>query len=138
MNQRLLLDTCAVIWIGDNAPLAEDAVAALDEAGDRGEAAYLSPISAWEIGMLASKGRFASPLAPQAWFDRFIAIGNFRTADLPPKVLIASSFLPGDPPKDPMDRIIIATAREEGLRIMTRDRSILEYGNAGHVSVLAC
>jgi PIN domain nuclease of toxin-antitoxin system len=137
LNQ-LLLDTCAAIWIGNSEELSDEAVAALDEASDQGEPVYISPISAWEIGMLACRGRFASPLSPQAWFDRFLAIGRFQLTELVPSLLIGSSFLPGNPPKDPMDRIIIVTAREEGLRLITRDRVILDYGRAGHVNVLAC
>jgi PIN domain nuclease of toxin-antitoxin system len=33
---------------------------------------------------------------------------------------------------------MIATAREHGLAIVTRDRSLLEYGSRGHVKTLAC
>jgi PIN domain nuclease of toxin-antitoxin system len=134
----LLLDTCAVIWMGENDDLSDQAIAALDDADDRAEQVTLSPISAWEIGMLASKGRFASPLPPQAWFNKFMTEGNFRLSGLSPDVLIASSFLPGAPPNDPIDRIIIATARAENLRLVTRDRAILAYGAAGHVNVIEC
>jgi PIN domain nuclease of toxin-antitoxin system len=136
--QPLLLDTCAIIWMGENDRLSDEAVAAIDRANDRGEQVRFSPISAWEIGMLASKGRFASPLSPQAWFSRFLTGGNFRLTDLLPDVLIASSFLPGLPPTDPIDRIIIATAREYDLTVVTRDRKIVDYGAAGHVSVVKC
>lgn len=54
------------------------------------------------------------------------------------QVLVASSFLPQPIHGDPADRIIIATARERDLTIITRDRAILSYGNAGHVRTLAC
>jgi PIN domain nuclease of toxin-antitoxin system len=138
MTQPLLLDTCAIIWMGENEPLADEAVLALDLASDRGERVRLSPISAWEIGMLASKGRIASPVRPEMWFNRFLTGGNFALSELLPDVLIASSFLPGLPPSDPIDRIIIATAREYDLTLVTRDRKILEYGEAGHVNVLKC
>src|SRR6266536_6711516 len=124
MIQPLLLDTCAIIWMGENDPLSEEAVAAIDQANDRSEQVRFSPISAWEIGMLASKGRFASPLNPQAWFNRFLTGGNFRLSELSPEVLIASSYLHGIPPADPIDRIIIATAREHDLTVVTRDRKI--------------
>ena len=50
-------------------------------------------------------------------------------------LLIASSYLPGKPPKDPTDRILAATARELGA---TRDRALLGYGEQGHVAVLEC
>jgi PIN domain nuclease of toxin-antitoxin system len=36
------------------------------------------------------------------------------------------------------DRILIATAREFAAPLVTRDREMLAYGEAGNVSVLAC
>lgn len=138
MSQLLLLDTCALIWMGEDQDLSSDAVTAIDSAYDRAEPLVLSPISAWEIGMLASKGRFASPLAPEAWFNRFTASGHCRLSPLTPEVLVESSFLPGSPPADPIDRILIATARHENTTLVTRDRMILEYGRAGHVRVIEC
>ena len=138
MMQRLLLDTCAVIWMGEDDALSDAAVAALDAANDRGEQVAISPISAWEIGMLAAKGTFASPLLPAAWFSRFVSGGNYSLPVLSPEVLIESSFLPGKPPNDPIDRIIIATARQHDLTLVTRDRKIIDYGVAGHVSVIEC
>jgi len=59
-------------------------------------------------------------------------------AQLTPETLIASSFLPGRPPRDPVDRILIATAREYGLVLMTRDRGLLDYADQGHLEALAC
>ena len=61
-----------------------------------------------------------------------------RLAELSPDILIAASFLPGTPPRDPMDRILIATARELAATLVTRDRAMLAYGEKGNVSVLAC
>lgn len=135
---KLLLDTCAAIWVvagSDVSPAAEQAIA---KAYERGETILISPITGWEIGQLARQGRFASPHPPKKWFERLLAIDGVELADLPPSVLIDSGFLPGRPPRDPADRIIIATAREQGLTLMTRDRGILDYGSAGHVLTLAC
>jgi PIN domain nuclease of toxin-antitoxin system len=61
-----------------------------------------------------------------------------RVADLSPGILIASSFLPGNPPRDPADRIILATARDIGATLITRDGLLLKYGQAGQISVIAC
>jgi PIN domain nuclease of toxin-antitoxin system len=58
--------------------------------------------------------------------------------ELTPEVLISSSYLPGSPPRDPADRIIAATARVQGYRLVTRDRLLLDYAEAGHVEALAC
>jgi PIN domain nuclease of toxin-antitoxin system len=61
-----------------------------------------------------------------------------RVPDLTIDLLANSCTLPGEPPNDPADRIIIATARESGLVIVTRDSAILSYSQAGHVQTLAC
>jgi PIN domain nuclease of toxin-antitoxin system len=124
--------------MGNDDPLSDDAVEVLDGASDRDEQVAISPISAWEIGILAAKGRFASPLPPSSWFSRFVSGGRYTLPPLSPDILIESSFLPGNPPNDPIDRIIIATAREHGLTVLTRDRTIIQYGKAGHISVIEC
>jgi PIN domain nuclease of toxin-antitoxin system len=54
------------------------------------------------------------------------------------EILTNSCGLPGSPPDDPADRIIIATARETDLTVVTRDRQILKYSRAGHVRTLVC
>jgi PIN domain nuclease of toxin-antitoxin system len=59
-------------------------------------------------------------------------------ADLSPDILIASSFLPGNPQRDPADRIVLATARDLGVTLITRDRLLLAYGENGQVNTIAC
>ena len=136
--QPLLLDTCALIFITQQARLAAAAVAALRAASDGGEPTYVSPISAWEIGMLASRGRLQLLIRPERWFANLFKAPGVRLADMSADVLIASSFLPGKPTKNPTDRIIAATVRELGATLVTRDRALLEYGEAGHIAVVAC
>lgn len=134
----LLLDTCAAIWMAAAASLEPEAEDAIDQARDMDEPIYVSPVTAWEVALLASKGRFASPHSPRAWFDRLMAIDSFELVDVTPALFIDSCFLPGRLSRDPGDRIIVATARGHGLTIVTRDRKILEYSDAGHVLALAC
>ncbi len=135
---NLLLDTCAAIWLGEDAPLSDEAVDAIDATYDQGRSVRVSPFTAWEIGMLVARGRLSSVTQPANWFKRLIGLDGIQLADLSPDILIASSNLPGNPPRDPADRIIIATARELGLTVVTRDRLILDYADAGHVRALAC
>ena len=135
---RFLLDTCAVIWIANGDPLREPAAGALPQAYADGGGLAVSPMSAWEIAMLAAKGRIALSLAPEIWFERFCALPGVALAAMPPSVLIASCALPGAPPADPADRILAATARAFGHTLVTRDRRLLDYGGLGHVRVMAC
>ena len=88
--------------------------------------------------MLASRGRLQLLIRPERWFSNLFEVPGVRLAEMSPDVLIASSYLPGKPPKDPTDRIIAATARELGATLITRDRALLDYGAQGHVAVLEC
>lgn len=134
----LLLDTCAAIWMVGGDALSREATQALNESYASGIPVCISPISAWEVGLLASRGRLTLALTPAAWFRRLLSIDGIRVEDLSIDALIASSFLPGSPPRDPADRMIIATARETGLTIVTRDRLILDYARQGFVTAIAC
>ena len=133
----LLLDTNAAIWLSRDelkAPASEK----LDEAARAGVATYLSPITAWEVGLLVSRNRLSLGATPQRWFARILAMPNVHLAELSPDILMASSFLPGKPPRDHADRILLATARDLGATLITRDRLLLKYGEDGQVSTIPC
>jgi PIN domain nuclease of toxin-antitoxin system len=134
----LLLDTHAAIWIAEDRPLAKAAVEALDAAYRAGSTVFVSAITAWEVGLLVSRNRLSLIARPERWFQRLLAIQGVQLAVLSPDILIASSFLPGKPPRDPADRIILATARDLGATLITRDGLLLKYGEDGQVSTIAC
>ena len=135
---RLLLDTHAAIWLVEGQTLSNQAMEVLATATANQEDAFVSPMTAWEIGMLSARGRIRMPLTPLLWFDRLIASPGIALADLSARVLIASSFLPGSPPRDPMDRILVATARENDYHLVTRDKELLDYAAQGYVKAVAC
>jgi PIN domain nuclease of toxin-antitoxin system len=134
----LLLDTCAAIWMAEDEPIAPEATAALAGAAESGTPVFVSAMSAWELGMLVSRRKLTLSMAPDAWFRRLLQVAGVALADLTVETLVASSFLPGDPPRDPADRIIVATARTGGYRLVTRDRALLAYAEQGHLAALAC
>ena len=136
--QPLLWDTCAAIWIYEDEKLAQPAIDAIDQAWAADIPCYLSPITAWEVGLLVARGRLQLLTPPQRWFARMVETPGVQLAALSPDLLIASSFLPGKAPRDPADRIIVATARDLGATIVTRDHSLLDYGKQGHGSVVKC
>jgi PIN domain nuclease of toxin-antitoxin system len=138
MDAPLLLDTCAAIWISNDEPISSQALDAMREAHEADDSIYVSPITAWELGLLVSRGRMSLLMPPDRWFFRLLQAPGLRLADMPPELLIASSFLPGTPPRDPADRILAATAREYGYALVTRDRPLLDYAEQGHIQALAC
>ncbi len=133
-----LLDSCATIWIGSGDALREPAASVLPAVEDLDAKVMVSPMTAWEIAMLTAKGRLAFSLEPEVWFRRFCGLPGVELAEMPPAVLMASCALPGSPPADPVDRILAATARAFGYTLVTRDRLLLDYGDRGHMQVLAC
>jgi PIN domain nuclease of toxin-antitoxin system len=135
MRQPYLIDTCSALWLVSQT-LRQDVVDEL--ARSQATGIYVSPITAWEVGLLARKGRFASSLTPERWFERLMSAPGAVLADMPPKVLLEASSLTGLATNDPADRIIAATAREYGFTVVTSYRALLAYGKQGYLSVLEC
>ena len=99
---------------------------------------FVSPFSGWEIATLVRKGKIALTMPPQAWFGYVAENPAVTLAPLDYQLLIDSCQLPADPPGDPADRIMIATARAMRLTIVTRDRPILDYARNGHIVGIEC
>ena len=133
----ILIDTCAALWVVEGNK-SGPARATIAEANHLGRPIYVSPITAWEIGLSARKGRFRSRYTPREWFASLMSMPGMFMAELTAKIMLESSFLPGLTEADPADRIIAATAREYGFTVMTRDRALLDYGREGYLSVLEC
>jgi PIN domain nuclease of toxin-antitoxin system len=137
MKTRLLLDTCAVFYTSEG-QLGEAAIEAMDQAFAAGEPVSVSAITAWEVGLLAARGRLPTVIPPGRYFEQFVRLPGIRVEPATPAILVESSFLPGPIHRDPADRIIIATARALDLTIVTSDRLILDYAARGNVLALAC
>jgi PIN domain nuclease of toxin-antitoxin system len=138
----VLLDTCAVIWLANGDRLRNPATEAIIAAG-LSSGIFVSPISAWEVGLLARpSGRNTPPSeflpTPKAWFARVMAGPGIRPAPFTPDIAIDASHLPGEIHGDPADRMIVATARQLSIPVVTRDARILAYARRGHVAAIRC
>ena len=71
-----MLDTCALIWIAEGEAVSSEALELLDEANNADVIVYMSPISAWEIGLLASRAQLKLLITPQRWFHRLFEFVN--------------------------------------------------------------
>ncbi|MBA3449199.1 MAG: type II toxin-antitoxin system VapC family toxin [Pseudaminobacter sp.] len=136
--REFLLDTCAAIWFSEGAGFTPEAAEAFEQAAEGTSRILVSPITAWEMGLLVSRGRYSAAIDISKWLDLLVERGGFVLAGMPPRVLAQSSLLPGRIHGDPADRIIVATAREFGHVIITRDCRILAYAEKGFVKALKC
>lgn len=134
----ILLDTCAAMFLVADERMSEAARQAIDAAAGVDAPLLVSPITAWEVGMMEGKGRFRSSLTPQRWWATLLSAPGIVLCPLTAEILMASWSLPGVLNKDPADRIIAATAREHGYTVVTRDRALLAYAGEGHIRAVAC
>lgn len=114
-------------------PISEQSRKAISLARVTRSGVHVSAFCAWEIGMLVAKGKVRLTKSPEDWFNELLAKQGVRLSALTPRILLNSTSLPGNPPNDPADCIVIATAREHGFTILTRDGKILDYALQGHV-----
>lgn len=133
-----LLDTCAVTWLANGDPIHPEATERLNANYRERQSTCASPLSAWELELFVSRSRLRLERPVLKWFEDFLDKGQITLAALSVPVLVDSSFLPGFPPGDPADRMIIATARAMNLAFFTRDRLILDYSKEGHVRAMSC
>jgi PIN domain nuclease of toxin-antitoxin system len=133
----LLLDTHIWLWYaeGNAQRLTATDVKKLDRAR-QAEGLRISPISIWEIGVQHAKGGIQLSAPLRDWVRDALAPVGITLLPLDAESAAESTLLPGEPHGDPADRFLIAAARTKGLVLATRDKAIINYGNAGHVRVL--
>jgi len=123
----ILLDTHAWIWwIGAPDELSPTAREAADRAADEG-GLNVSAISAWEAAMLVERGRLSLAMPFDEWLRRCEALPFLHFVPIDHRIAVHSVHLPGDLHGDPADRIIVATALDLGVPLVTRDRKLLAY-----------
>jgi PIN domain nuclease of toxin-antitoxin system len=132
----ILLDTHVVIWSAtDDVRLGRKARKLIAERNQT-DPFHVSAISAWEIALLVSKGRLDLGGQARDWLVRSMTHPAWRTILLDVAAAVESVNLPGDFHNDPADRFIVATARLQGIALLTADSTILEYSKAGHVKAI--
>jgi PIN domain nuclease of toxin-antitoxin system len=132
----LVLDTHVWIWVleGKQKELSTATVDLIETAAGRAQLA-VAAISVWEVAMLEAKGRISLSRSIDEWVAEALTAPGVRLAELSPEIALESTRLPGTPPKDPADRMILATTRVLGGTLVTCDDEILEYGEPGYVRV---
>ncbi len=127
----VVLDTHAWLWLTDDpARLSSRAREAIAEADPIGVAA----ISCWELGMLSLSGRLTLDRDASRWVRQALAQPGIAAMPLTPKIALDAALLEREGfASDPADRLIYATARDSGARLVTRDARIREFDPRGTV-----
>lgn len=87
----------------------------------------MSPISCAELACLQERGRIELDVHWKTWFDRALKVNEWRVVDISLPIVQDAFSLPSPFHADPADRIITATARTEGLALITGDRKLIQF-----------
>lgn len=134
-QHKLLLDTHIWIWLISGNPILPPSVRKAIEHAKETEHLFLSPISVWEISMLAARKRIAFDMDVADWLKQWIDSPGIIMAEISFQVALLSNRLPGTIHGDPADRILVATAYEQSAVLVTADEKILHYGESSFISV---
>jgi PIN domain nuclease of toxin-antitoxin system len=122
-----LLDTHTWIWWHTAPEKLSPKVRSLLTDSRKYKSLLLSAISIWEFSKLIAKGRLTISIDGLAWIQQALDMERLSVVSLSPEIVWHSNFLPGKFHDDPADQIIVATARETGAEILTKDRLIRGY-----------
>ena len=124
----MLLDTHVWLWaVEDDARrLGRRTRGLLLKAAAR-SALHISVASVFEIIALQTAGRLQLARTPEQWMREALASPALRLAELSSSMAIDAGAIPRTALPDPMDRLLVATARQLDIAFVTADRAILAY-----------
>ena len=124
----MLLDTHTWIWaaLHDTKRLGPRTAREIERAASRGVAA-VSVVSVFELTTLATGGRVRLATSTETWIRQAMEAGRLQVAELTSAIAIEAGSIPAAALPDPIDRVLLATARNLDIPIVTRDARILDY-----------
>lgn len=119
---KLLLDTHVLLWsVLDPDQLSEKIRIELERPVNE---LWLSPITIWEVHLLAEKGRILLKPDPSAWIQHILDTIPFHEAAVTHAVALMSRQI-DLAHQDPADRFLAATAAIYELTLVTADERLL-------------
>jgi PIN domain nuclease of toxin-antitoxin system len=119
----ILADTHALLWwVISRHLLSRRARDVLDN-----RIVCVAGVTVFEIASLVHRGRVHLDAELVTWLENVIVLPKVVLLPLTMDVAVTAAQLP-DPVRNPIDRIIVATALLQGVPLVTKDRQIVESG----------
>jgi len=122
---NLLLDTHVALWAIADSPKLPVKTRALIESPK--STIWISAATLWEISIKHSLGRGDMPVSGQEAMGYFREAG-YRFLPIEPEHVVAVEELPRHH-ADPFDRLLVAQALAEPMRLVTHDRTVARYSD---------
>lgn len=133
---RMVVDT--ILWVrfmlGDNSlsPAMRDLI---DRAAQKGKL-FLSSLACAEVAMLVKAGKLVLHQSEEKWLEQAIASSSVQVLDVGRDIALEMEQLPKSSGQlSYAEKALIATARVNGITLLTERRSLLSYAETGFVKI---
>jgi PIN domain nuclease of toxin-antitoxin system len=126
----VLLDTHVWLWSvhGDKGRIGRRTRQVLSRAESR-DAIRVSVATLFEVTALHALARIRLTRSPEQWIRESFETTGIRIAEMSTAIAIDAGGIPRSALADPLDRILVATARHLDATFLTSDARILDYGS---------
>jgi len=120
----ILLDTHVLVWmVADEDRLSRPARSAIRRAR-ASDGLAIADITIWELAFLLARGTLRTQGTVENTVRHFVTRSGVNVKPINAEIATLATQFPDQYPKDPIDRIIGATARADGIALVTRDERI--------------
>lgn len=129
----LLLDTYVWVWTleGDERRIGRRTRVLLERAKGI-DAIRVSPISLFEVTALQAAGHLRLSQSLEPWLESALDGAGIRLASLARESAVDAGRLARTAIPDPLDRLLVASARQLDALFVTADRRILDYAGSAY------
>jgi len=131
----VLLDTHVWIWAADGGAKLGPKTRRRLSKPSRGASTdtptvLVSAASIFEMAALHTAGRLRFTHSVERWIRESVDRGRLRVVDIDLDIALDAGMMPASALADPIDRWLVATAREHAVPLVTADRRILAYASS--------